>query len=275
VPPEQFAKMLEQRRNSVTRDWETSARMVRAAVDQPGARARTRFQAALRAHFVGEAINIFHQARQNRDDYKAEFGTDAVSTALQSIALELVVGRLEDAIVDLGWTSELIDEEVSRPKANPNQSRAMINLFSRLIYQKLVLEGDYEGAGKELEQLEGRQIAEIRSQKRPSPSEIEKPELVFPPLNELSPVAVVGLASFRANLKFRNVQTVLLEQFRVSQDFFFRRGFLSLLAGDIPGAKARLKEVAYPAIPEWKIPAYTLPAVPVYLRGIEAARNGR
>ncbi|HXD87773.1 MAG TPA: hypothetical protein VN641_14865 [Urbifossiella sp.] len=275
VPPEEFAKGMEQRRNSFTRDWESSARMVRAAADRPGARVRDRFQAALRAHFVGEAINIFHQARQNRDDFKSEFGAEAATVALQAIALELVVGRLEDAIDDLAWTSELIDEHVQQAKSDPNQNRALIGMFSRIMYQKLFLEGDYEGAGKELEQLEGRQIADLRGRKLPSPSDTEKPELVFPPLNDMSPVMAVGLTSFRAHLKFRNVQTVLLEQLRVSQDFFFRRGFLSLLAGDIPGARARLKEVAYPAIPEWKISAYTLPAAPVYLRGIEAARKGR
>jgi hypothetical protein len=55
--------------------------------------------------------------------------------------------------------------------------------------------------------------------------------------------------------------------------FFFRRGYLSLLEGDIEGARARFEKVRQPAVPDWNLPEQTMPAAGLYLGFIEDARK--
>lgn len=270
VSPEQFAKELERRRDRFTSEFDASVRQLRTAAERPGARPRDRYRLALHYHLVGEAINVFHA---NRENLQEEFGPDAIPTALQVVALELAVGRLEDAIDDLVWVSVRIDGEANQPKSDPNRNRSNVALFSALMYRKLVLEGDYEGAGKELERLEGRDIEAIRNQKIPTPNEAIAIPIVLPPINASGAEVAAMLFRFHWESGYEGAQARLLSQLARVQDFFFRRGYLSLVAGDIAGAKKRFEEVPRKAVPVWKIPAYTLPAAPTYLRGIERARR--
>jgi hypothetical protein len=53
--------------------------------------------------------------------------------------------------------------------------------------------------------------------------------------------------------------------------FFFRRGYLALLEGDIEGARVRFRESRRPAIAAWDIPELAPPVTPAYLMMIEAA----
>ena len=55
-------------------------------------------------------------------------------------------------------------------------------------------------------------------------------------------------------------------------EFFFRRGFMSLLEGDIPAAKERFRQSTRPP-PGWNIPTVRHPVAVEYLRLIEAAER--
>jgi hypothetical protein len=59
-------------------------------------------------------------------------------------------------------------------------------------------------------------------------------------------------------------------------EFFYRRGIIALIEGDIVGAKKRFEQTPLPAIKEWDLPAVRHADADRFLRLIELAeKSGR
>jgi hypothetical protein len=60
------------------------------------------------------------------------------------------------------------------------------------------------------------------------------------------------------------------------EDFFFRRGLLSLMEGDIANAKMRFEQTTIPAIKDWDLPERRNAQAELYLRLIrQAEKSGK
>lgn len=237
-----------------------------AAERQP--KVKDRFYAALRANLTGEAITMLKGLGEG--ELSREFGPDAPQALIQLVALELAVGWAEEAAGD----SAVVREELDRA-AGPSQAQAPPPIqaargFLRVLdVQTALLVGDYETAGRELEATEGRGVG---TGPPPSPEQV----LVFtwPPTGALPTFgATVDLGLyFRSRVaQYQQARQAVLGQLDREATFFFRRGYLALLEGDVEGARVRFREASRPPQPAWDIPAVVLPAGPLYLRLIDQA----
>jgi hypothetical protein len=227
---------------------------------------KERLNSALQLRLTGEAIKLVKELPEA--DAQREFGKDLGKRYLQVIGLELAVGRVEDAAADLEGVRQTFEEQAASP--NPPPGAQTDRLIFRLVQgQLLVLTGNYEAAGKELETTEGPLV----SAPPPLP-----PSEVLPPGWPAVPVVpslntTIGLGMFyreRVGMYQRVRQDVIGKSDREAA-FFFRRGWLALLAGEVEDARVRFRESRRPALPAWDVPELSPPATPLYLDMIDAA----
>jgi hypothetical protein len=249
-------------------------------------------ETALEYNLVGKALDIL--MRQDTDLGK-EFGPRALEVALSLTALQLAVGRLEDAAAGLDTLTS--DPEVQRALSNPGISPVV----QMLKFQKLVAEGNYAEAGAVMESLDGRMVGldparSLRQQFDPKPFVQSKQPLgrwagfaqlsalVAPnPLDALTRAfaPLAALDGFGEAPGFFALRENLAATRQRDAEFYTRRGLLSLAEGDIPAARARFLQ-ARPT-PEqtaegakWGLPEYRNPLAERYLRLIdEAARRAQ
>lgn len=255
-------------------------------------RPRDQFREALRNNLVGEALRILTDKDIDPD---REFGPDPVQIAaagIQRLALELAVGRLEDVNADLDRVAERVQAAASRPDG---QNLAV--LLRGMTYQKLYMEGNYAEAGRVMEQLEGGSIDRDpfkpqRDRFRPDiytklGTRLNTWAQAAPWLALLSPTpqdmvarltippaALSGFGTDEAgnpHLGYLTLLQDLANRRNRETDFFYRRGLLSLMEGDIPTARARFLATRLPAVPEWGLPELRNPQAEPYLELIDRA----
>jgi hypothetical protein len=248
---------------------------------------------ALENNLAGEALRLL----TSKDiDPIRDFGQTALDFLLCRVSLELVLGRLEDASADLEILAT--DPGVQQRLSNPTV-RAV---FTGLQYQKALLEGNYPQAGKLMEELEGPRVREdpyrpLREQFDPRPFVESKQPLRewvrFAPLAAIgasSPFDFVGRTCTQVvsmtgfEYPRREGDTVLIPGFLTLQnelrgyrefqaDFYYRRGVLFLLEGDIPSAEQRFRQTRLDAVKDWGLPEIRHPGAELYLRLIAEARK--
>jgi hypothetical protein len=135
------------------------------------------------------------------------------------------------------------------------------------IYLKLILEGNYAEAGGLLEQMQGNIVR--------SSGESESPSKLLP---KLLPTAMTASATpwgvaIRLRELYRLQRNVIRNLQAGEGEFFFRRGILSLIEGDIAGARRRFEQTTVPAIKEWDLPEFQQPEAQRLLRLIRRAEK--
>jgi hypothetical protein len=222
-------------------------------------------EAALEFGLVGEAIKLL---RDPQVELQKEFGQATPYVVLSQIALQLVLGRLEDAAADLDeidtsdyWQKLMADEDVRR-------------VVLMLKFHRYTMEGNFAGAGEIIESLEG-QFSKldpekgVRQEFDPKPFvESKQPlsDLVqFAPLSALLAPTPYDAAArtfatsiavgeplgpeyqstairYNGKQSFRVLQVSLLRKRQEEGQFYLRRGMLSLLEGNIPAARQRFEQ---------------------------------
>jgi hypothetical protein len=214
-------------------------------------RLREQVEAALANNLVEEALRLL----TDRDtDLPKEFGRDALKFALVRVALRLITGRLEEAADDLEVLPANFDEaEATAPKDFAPYVRQLRDPLRMQIYLKLVLEGNHAEAGTLLEQTQGEIV--VRSGKVKPPDQMTS--FTWPTGLSTSgfDVAVGMKLWFQEHLyRYENARGFVVATQAREGEFFFRRGLLSLLEGDIASAKKRFEQSTIPAVKEWGVP---------------------
>ncbi|MFO0803721.1 MAG: hypothetical protein U0791_11465 [Gemmataceae bacterium] len=260
---------------------------------------RDRHRLAMANGLVGEALNLLNNA-----DLGKEYGEEEAGVYFHLVAVELAVGRFEDATNHLATLRSFISELSAKPDANKPLLQSLKRMFSELEFQRLVLEGNYAEAGKELEALEGSQVGidellAALAKEKIDPAVYHNTDKVGAVLSSMSvawpmfamfgiPVYGPGepLSAFTAYMSglaglshfqtFESARQAVANKMQRDSEFFFRRGFLALLEGDIAGAKARFASAARPAPPPaWKILPVRHADAELFLKQIERAEKAK
>jgi hypothetical protein len=227
-------------------------------------------EAALQFNLVEEALRLL----TDRDtDLQKEFGREALRYALVRVGLRLITGRLEDAADDLEILPANFDEaEATPPKEFGQYIRQLRDPLRMQIYLKLILEGNYSEAGTLLEQMQGHIVGSFGGVKSPE----ESIPFTWPTGLSTSgfDVAVGMKLWYQIRLGAReSVRRDVQVRQAGEGDFFFRRGLLSLIEGDIAGARKRFEQSTVPAIKDWDLPEFNKPEAQRLLRLIRRAEK--
>jgi hypothetical protein len=238
-----------------------------------------RFRRARQFELPSEAITVLKS--MPGAELLKEFGPESVPVLLQLVAYEMCLGRLEDAAADLAELKEAFND-LTRG-LEPGVANTMRQVLRVLEQQKLLLEGDYAGAGAELEGLEGKGVglepilAQLSQQRfNPIPfTALSEAWPAIPMLGAYTPFDLTtmywhGYMQFQAFMFYREV---LARKMPEDAGFFFRRGMLSLIEGDISAAKERFRQTRRTAPPGWSLPHVQHATAESYLRMIEAAEK--
>ena len=201
---------------------------------------------------------------------------------VQMIALEMRVGRIEEAAADLDELAAAF-EQPGRTGSDPQMVAHLRRVLRYLSFQKNVLIGNYPDAGTDLEDVEGPLVGLGGLQEEvkrrgfdPRPfAALGAGWPVVTMLGAQSPLGVVALF-WGGEMQARNFQGIrgtINRKMQADADFFFRRGFLALLEGDIPAARGRFQETTRPPPPGWNLPTVRHAMAGEYLRLIDAAEK--
>ncbi len=235
---------------------------------------------ALQTGLHGRALELLTDKDLNPD---RDLGPEAPALLLAGVALKLAVGRLEDAAADLDALADA--PGFQQRLADPG----LRQVLRQLTYQKLLLEGNYADAGKALGDLEGERLRAdplkpARDGFDPKPF-LEKRAVpdwaaLAPRAGLLSPLPAdtVGgplawAAEFANAATFQGLRGELARRRAEQVEFFYRRGVLHLLEGDVGEAEKWLLQARLPAVNEWGLPPPPAPAAELYLRLIDDARK--
>ena len=213
----------------------------RIVKENAGMKLPGRVQAALRYQLVGTALALLTDPGV---DLSKEYGTvDAVDAMLVRAALELVVGRIEDVAAGLKGAPAAVQSLPLSGNYPPTLKQYKLMQINSALYQKLLFEGDYKAAGALFEEQVGSRVA-----KEPPPSleQLSFNTDSFAALGSHAPVQILQLApqNALAQLVREPSLSVLLEPYFQRQqtlitvrmtaaEYYYRRGFLSLLEGDV------------------------------------------
>ena len=286
-------KFLEGFSKKVQGDLQTAVGNYRTAIERPQTKAKDRYRLA-RAHgLADEAITILKEFKEG--EMAREFGPEAPRVALEMIALELVCGRLADAAADIAQ----LKEEVAKLDTQSPALQGLPEFLRHLEFQKLVLEGNYSAAGAELESLQGQSVGHeplvaALLQAKIDPKQYRNSDKVWPAMARLGvawpTVAMLGAPAIgpsslgvvgsywlgRAGLhhfeRLAAAREALSEKAQQDAQFFFRRGFLSLIEGDLASAKTRFRQAnSVPVPPGWDVGPVRHARAAEYIRQIERA----
>lgn len=234
-----------------------------------------RHDAALRLGLVDEAIKKLHEA-----DLVKEFGEAATGVAIHLVALELAVGRLEDANADLASVHDAINAMAAAPRVNQQVVQLTRRQTAELEVEKLVLEGNLGEAGTQLESLFKGNVG-----KYPAPNMDQRPYETFgfgwPALGMFTatdtPLALITRywGGYLQWVRYSNEVGSVSNTMQVEAEFFYRRGLLALLEGDIAGAKARFLSSHRPVPAGWKVREVRHRNAEVFLKLIEAGQKSK
>ncbi len=240
---------------------------------------------ALKYNLVGEALRIL---TDKATDLPKEYGPDVFEIVLIRIALEMATGRLEDAAADLKLAPSVLESSPMPPNIKKElypRIQAIKNAqLQGMTYQKLVFEGNYQGAGEIL-----KSSASGQSEQDPPLSPAEAAFKLSQPFVALGadqvlqsfhfipvdPLTFIGRGVLLSNLSqpFLQRQQMLRAVRTGASDFFYQLGFLSMLKGDIPTAKKRLEQSRRSGAPEWGVPEQLNPNAERYLKLIAEAEK--
>jgi hypothetical protein len=242
---------------------------------QRAPKVRDRYRAAAQFGLVGQRLALLKEVPGG--DLSREFGPEAPVVALEMVALELAVGRLEEAAADLALLRSALGELAAQPTPPPGIDRAR-ELARYLEYQVLRLSGDYAGAGRLLEEIDARGVEQA-----PPP---DPPEAVLGPKNNplvwpmvgvaagISRAADIGFWGLNREVRFQIARQQILGQMDAAAQYYFRRGYLALMAGDPAAAKGFFARTRRPAPPPgWGLNALAHLQAEEYTRYIEAAEK--
>ncbi|HEY3788396.1 MAG TPA: hypothetical protein VGL71_06045, partial [Urbifossiella sp.] len=280
-------KSLEDQRKAIDSIWQRAAQQFNRMADQQPKLGK-QHDFALQAGLIGEALDRLKEA-----DLVREFGENAIEIKLHMIALELAVGRIEDAAIHIGQMKEELG-------ANKKYEAAQRSL-QELEFHELKLSGNYGEAGKVLESLEGPRIGldsllEALAKENIDPKNYKDFQTIWPPMSRLGVawpmISMFGAAVFGAEApadvvamyeggriyleyfqKLVGAQDAIFTKMRQDAEFFFQRGYLSLLEGDTAGAKTRFRQTRRTPPPGWNLPIVEHKMAEEYLRLIEAAET--
>ncbi len=238
-------------------------------------------RSALRNNLVGEALKLLTDKERILElGRESPQGVQIIAEmALLRAALELATGRLEDASTDLDSMTDLLSAPMSK-----EAHQSLIIQYNGLNYQRMFQEGNFKGAG---ELLEGGATTQIG---KDPPLTKEEEAVKLAPFMALGSVEcamqIAQLAPMPALfIDPRNYLLLeLIQPLRQRQDklravrqnasnFFYQRGFLSLLEGDIAAAKTRFQQSRQPGVPDWGVPEVRHASAEKYLALIEAAEK--
>ncbi|HEY1190606.1 MAG TPA: hypothetical protein VGE74_23435, partial [Gemmata sp.] len=239
---------------------------------------------ALRNCMLGEALRLLSDKDTDLDK---EYGNDRFVAAALWVALELATGRIEDAADNL------------KVLASPERLGALersktAGLVQMLKYQKALLAGEYKSAGDLWESL-ATGIGQFDKLPPPGPTVprplvlgalqaafgAQNPEklltgMLVPPLGPYPGCAQVVQAKvwFGVWDGLRLVlQQSIAQQLSAEASFFYRRGVLFLLEGNMPAAKERFKDALRKPPPGWDLPNIQSAEADMYLNLIKRAEQ--
>jgi hypothetical protein len=240
-------------------------------------KAADRFVLARRLELTNKAVEIWRGL--TIEEKVKEFGPGTIRALMEVVGLQMSLGKIEDAAADLAELKDAFDGLGQSFGLDEAARDALRRVLRTLDYQKLLLEGDYAGAGAEWEGLFGRNlgVAEVLAaldQLKLDPRPFFDMKVSWQAaalLGTFSPFESLGAYRLYAQyLTFVNARNALAQKLAEDGEFFYRRGYLSLLEGDIPAAKERFKQARRPPIPEWKLALSDAAPGDEYLRMIEA-----
>lgn len=239
---------------------------------------------AIQNCMLGEALK---RLGDKDADLEKEYGKDHLGAALQLVALELVLGRVEDAAEHLKVLggADLAGALDQTGAAAPVQ---------RLKYQKAVLAGEYKLAGEVWETLAPR-VGQFEKLPPPGPTVPEplvlgalqavtgtpNPKkllygLFVPPVGLVPEPAQLVEARFwmlSCDVPRQVLQQSIAQQLQGEMSYFARRGVLYLLEGNVPAAKERFKDALRKAPAGWDVPNINSAEADMYLKLIEKAEQ--
>jgi hypothetical protein len=248
------------------------------AKQRAGGKLISQVEAALENNLVGEALRLL---TDKEVDPGKDFGANPIKIVLSRIALEMVVGRLEESAADLNMllTNSQLDQHLASNDIAP--------IYRMLTYQQQFLEGNYGEAGATLERLQGRLVGldpakSLRDKFDPKPYVGLGDKLsLWLDYNSLTAIAAPTTQDYFARVfgariaasGFINLQNDLHQHRSRDAEFFKRCGILALFGGDIPAAKARFLQTRLPANKEWGLPEYRDNIAELYLRLFDEAEK--
>jgi hypothetical protein len=251
-----------------------------------GAKLREQVDMALRFNLPGEALRLLADLGTDR---VKEFGREALDFALRRVALELACGRLEDAAADIAELPASFDSAESPSDKDFSQHlRGLRDLLRMMTYQKLILEGNYAEAGSLYESFANHDLGkdpEYPPQAfKVDPRKLAKAPaaihqltlgLAFMP-SPLAPIRTQLLAQDLADRilrPFQYYQRVLNDRRVNDSRFYWQRGFLFLIEGNIAEAKRRFLASRQAGVPDWAVPDRKHEDAERYLHLIEQAEK--
>jgi hypothetical protein len=201
----------------------------------------------------------------------------------------MATGQIEDAATDLSFRMEEFDKLSTSGDARQRATLdALRPLLRNLMYRKYVLEGNFSEAGKMLD-AERQAVGTVGEDTPLSPEQTRylknhaplanAPAIlpVLPAIGMLgtSPMTVLHDRGLRNELlkPFVERQQILNSRRDLDSGFYWQRGLLFLMEGDIADAKKRLLASRQPGAKEWGIPDRTHDNAETYLRLIEHAEK--
>ena len=149
----EWQKQIDSEYNKAINDFEREKERDRI---RGGAKLGDQVDKALRFNLPGEALRLLTDPGT---DLGKEFGRQAIDFALRRVAIELAVGRLEDAAADVAELPANLDAaESPTDKGFSQHLRDLRDLLRMMTYQKLVLEGNYSEAGSLYESFANRDL---------------------------------------------------------------------------------------------------------------------
>lgn len=238
-----------------------------AATVPPGSKLPLQVAAASRNGLPVAALELLRGADA---DLQKEYGAQVGDAVALRAALELLCGRAESA-------AELLNN-LTEPGAGALPPRAV-----PLKYQQALHLGDYRGAGRLIEQYEGRSVGLDDVLKDVARANVTPADLLRSPFGAWpprGPGAGWGDLAFRMEWGKRageaqRARDLLVIKLGGDAEFFLRRGQLSLIEGDIPGAKARFEQAKRTPPPGWYLDPVDPPAAREYLELINRAAGGK
>ncbi|VTT97384.1 Uncharacterized protein OS=Planctomyces maris DSM 8797 GN=PM8797T_19430 PE=4 SV=1 [Gemmataceae bacterium] len=240
---------------------------------------------ALQFNLTGEALKLL--GGLNDPELAKEFGEAKFQFRLIRAALELALGRLEDAAADL--------EQVGGDPADEKARNApgIAEWFRWLVYHRFVYEGAYTEAGQVLAALDGPgtrpdQAKPVRDRFDPkffvaTGRKVEMWGETAPFAALLAPTQydllarVVGpsaaLNGFAGAPGYVPLRNDLAGRVARDADFFYQRGVLFLFEGDVAAARRQFLLTRVPGTPEWGLTDYRHARAEAYLKLIDQAEK--
>ncbi len=232
--------------------------------------------AARRSSLLAEALDLI--ARRDPEEVFKEFGTEGPAVPLLQIALELTLGKIEDADFHLNGPGGM----ASPDRAAELQKLGLLPQVRMLQHQKSLQSGQFRAAGELLEIMEKNTtpLSEILAEF--ARNKINPTELLVAAFSDAPPPsggeAVIPVAFFKYLMNQRaemalNARQLIIAKLQQESLYYFRRGSLLLLSGDIHAARHRFEQATRKPPDGWVLSVLRNAEADFYLRLIQQAER--